>query len=597
MPSVPGRGTGRGATLLIVAQLRIALAQIDVTVGDLSQNAERVLDWTKEAAAQGAHLVAFPEMAITGYPPEDLVFRESFRQASMACVRRLATALAGAGLGEVAVLVGYLDDDGGPRNAAAVLHGGRVAATYFKHHLPNYGVFDEDRYFVPGDRFTVVRLHGVDVALTVCEDMWQDGGPFSVAGLVGVDVVVNINGSPYEWHKDDVRLPLARRRAAEARAPVAYVNMVGAQDELIYDGDSLVVAADGTLLARAPQYTETLLVFDLPAAPVRPTGPGGNGSDGEVLGMRVHRHVISADPVPAYPPVPAEVADTLSYQAEVWGAVVTGLRDYVRKNGFASVAVALSGGIDSAVVAAIGCDALGPERVYGLAMPSAYSSEHSRTDAAELARRLGCHFEVVPIAPMVDAYQASLGLTGLAEENLQSRIRGTVLMGLSNQYGHLVLATGNKTECAVGFSTLYGDTVGGFAPIKDVPKTLVWELARWRNADAERRGQVAPIPENSITKPPSAELRPGQLDTDSLPPYESLDRILADYVDRDLGWRELVDRGHEPALVARVIRMVDGAEYKRRQYPPGPKISLKAFGRDRRLPITSRWRETPPADA
>ncbi|HEY9476455.1 MAG TPA: NAD+ synthase [Mycobacteriales bacterium] len=595
-----------------MAQIRIALAQIDVTVGDLAHNADRVLGWTKEAAAQGAHLVAFPEMTITGYPPEDLVFRRSFRQASVSGLGRLAEDLATAGLGEVAVLVGYLDTDGGPRNAAAVLYGGEVVATYFKHHLPNYGVFDEARYFVPGDQFTVVRLHGVDIALTVCEDMWQDGGPFTVAGQVGVDVVVNINGSPYEWRKDDVRLPLARRRAAEADAPIAYVNMVGGQDELVYDGDSMVVGVDGTLLARAPQYVETLLVFDLTTDPDRRTDPRRDrpgGSVGErldsldsgvpdgVVEMSVARHVISTDPVPAYQPVRPVLADPLPHQAEVWGAVVTGLRDYVRKNGFRSVAVALSGGIDSAVVAAIACDALGPDSVHGLSMPSAYSSEHSRTDAAELARRLGCHFDVVPIAPMFDAYQESLGLAGLAEENLQSRIRGTVMMGLSNQHGYLVLATGNKTECAVGYTTLYGDTVGGFAPIKDVPKTLVWELARWRNADAERRGQVPPIPENTISKPPSAELRPGQLDTDSLPPYEQLDRILVDYVDQDMGWHELIAHGHDPALAARVIRMVDSAEYKRRQYPPGPKISLKAFGRDRRLPITNRWAETPPSEA
>ncbi|HEY9388335.1 MAG TPA: NAD+ synthase [Mycobacteriales bacterium] len=579
-----------------MAQLRIALAQIDVTVGDLAHNADRVLGWTKEAAAQGAHLVAFPEMTLTGYPPEDLVFRRSFRQASVSGLGRLAEDLATAGLGEVAVLVGYLDTDGGPRNAAALLFGGEVVATYFKHHLPNYGVFDEARYFVPGDRFTVVRLHGVDVALTVCEDMWQDGGPFTVAGQVGVDLVVNINGSPYEWRKDDVRLPLARRRAAEAGAPVAYVNMVGAQDELVYDGDSMVVASDGTLLARAPQYVETLLVFDLTTGAERQADRTVEEVSDRALEMTVARHVISTEPVPPYPRLPPVLAEPLPHQAEVWGAVVTGLRDYVRKNGFRSVAVALSGGIDSAVVAVIACDALGPDSVYGVSMPSAYSSEHSRTDAAELANRLGCHLDVVPIAPIFDAYQQALGLTGLAEENLQSRIRGTVMMGVSNQHGHLVLATGNKSECAVGYTTLYGDTVGAFAPIKDVPKTLVWELARWRNSDAERRGQVPPIPESTITKPPSAELRPGQLDTDSLPPYEQLDRILVDYVDQDMGWQELLAHGHDPALAARVVQMVDSAEYKRRQYPPGPKISLKAFGRDRRLPITNRWRETPPAE-
>jgi NAD+ synthase (glutamine-hydrolysing) len=575
-------------------QLRIALAQIDTTVGDLPGNAETVLRWTGQAAERGARLVAFPEMALTGYPPEDLVLRESFRAASVRAVGELAGRLADAGLGEIAVMVGYLDAEGGPRNAAALLHRGRLAARYFKHHLPNYGVFDEARYFVRGDRFVVVRLHGVDVALTVCEDMWQDGGPFTVAGHAGVSLVLNINGSPYERNKDDVRLPLARRRAAEAGAAVAYVNMVGAQDELVYDGDSFVVAADGTLLARAPQYEQTLLVADLDL-------PGDRGTvTGQVLDMTVERHDlpgVADEPVPPYRPEPVPVAEPLSDEEEVWQALVTGTRDYVEKNGFRSVVIGLSGGIDSAVTAAVATDALGPERVHGVSMPSSYSSEHSRSDAAELARRLGCSYRTVPIAPMVDAFLAALPLTGLAEENVQSRVRGTTLMGLSNQDGHLVLATGNKSELSVGYSTLYGDSVGGYAPLKDVPKTLVWRLARWRNAAAEKSGQTPPIPENSISKPPSAELRPGQLDTDSLPSYDVLDAVLADYVDRDLGWAELVAAGHDPALVERVIRLVDRAEYKRRQYPPGPKISLKAFGRDRRLPISSRWNETAPGQA
>jgi NAD+ synthase (glutamine-hydrolysing) len=577
-----------------MAQLRVALAQIDVTVGDLAANADAVLSWSKEAAARGAHLVAFPELALTGYPPEDLVFRESFRAASIATMRELALRLDRAGLGELAVLVGYVDQEAaprnvgnptGPRNAAAVLHGGRVVATYFKHHLPNYGVFDEARYFVPGDRFVVVRLHGVDIAVTICEDMWQDGGPFAVAGQAGVALVVNINGSPYERNKDDLRLPLARRRAVEAAAPIAYVNMVGGQDELVYDGDSLVVGPDGTLVARAPQWAETLLVadLDLPAPPVTRTG--------DVLGMTVERHVISADPLPAYEPVAAAVARAVSDEAEVWGALVTGLRDYVRKNGFRTVLMGMSGGIDSSLVATIAVDALGPDSVYGVSNPSAYSSQHSRDDAADLARRLGCHYQAIPIAPIVDAYLAAVPLTGLAEENLQARIRAVLWMGLSNQDGHLVLACGNKSEAAVGYSTIYGDAVGGFAPIKDVPKTLVWKLARWRNAEAARRGETPPIPENSISKAPSAELRPDQTDQDSLPPYEELDAILADYVDRDLGLAELVRRGHDPALAQRVIQLVDRAEYKRRQYPPGTKISLKAFGRDRRLPISNRWRE------
>jgi len=571
-----------------MAQLRVALAQVDTTVGDLPGNSETVVTWTKRAADRGADLVLFPEMALTGYPPEDLVFRESFRAASLRARDELAARLAAGGLADLAVVVGYLDDDGAPRNAAAVLHGGRVAATYFKHHLPNYGVFDEDRYFVPGDRFVVVRLRGVDVALTICEDLWQDGGPFAVAGQAEVELVANINGSPYELNKDDVRLPLAQGRAVEAGAAVAYVNMVGAQDELVFDGDSFVVDTDGTPLARAPQYEQMLLVVDLDL-------PGRRGTvTGPVLGMTVERHVISDDPVRPYEPIAGTRCERLTDEEEVWLALVAGTRDYVRKNGFRSVVLGLSGGIDSSVTAVVAADAIGPTAVHGVSMPSSYSSEHSRGDAEELARRLGCPLRTVPIAPMVEAFLSTLALTGLAEENLQARIRGTTLMGLSNQEGHLVLATGNKTELAVGYSTLYGDSVGGYAPIKDVPKTMVWRLARWRNQAAEKRGETPPIPPNSISKPPSAELRPGQLDTDSLPPYDVLDAVLADYVDRDLGWAELVAAGHDPALVERVIRLVDRAEYKRRQYPPGPKISLKAFGRDRRLPISSRWTETAP---
>ncbi len=583
-----------------MAEFRIALAQVDTTVGDLAGNAAVVLDRTAEAVRAGAQLVAFPEMALTGYPPEDLVFRESFRAASVQALAELAVSLDRSGSGGVCVVVGYLDRNGGPRNAAALLHGGRVVARYFKHHLPNYGVFDEARYFVRGDRFVVVRIAGVDVALTICEDMWQDGGPFAVAGRARVGLVVNINGSPYERNKDRVRLPLGRRRAAEAGAALAYVNMVGAQDELVFDGDSFVLAADGTLVAHAPQYRESLLVADLelPAAGA-PAGPAA-GPPG--LGMSIERQVL---PTPAGGPVDGDrrpslplgqpaLADRLPEHEEVWQALVTGTRDYARKNRFRSVVLGLSGGIDSAVTAAVAVDALGPDAVHGVSMPSGYSSEHSRTDAAEAARRLGCRYRVVPIAPIVDAYLGCLALTGLAEENLQSRVRGTTLMALSNQEGHLVLATGNKTELSVGYSTLYGDSVGGYAPLKDVPKTLVWELARWRNARADECGQIPPIPENSIIKPPSAELRPGQLDSDSLPPYDQLDAVLADYVDRDLGWADLVAAGHDPALVERVIRLVDAAEYKRRQYPPGPKISLKAFGRDRRLPISSRWTEMAP---
>ncbi|GAA1030174.1 NAD+ synthase [Virgisporangium ochraceum] len=577
--------------------LRIALAQVNSTVGDIAGNAATVHGWVRRAAEQQAHVVLFPEMMLTGYPVEDLTFRESFVSASRNHLERLAADLDHDGLSGIAAVVGYLDADGparlgadaaaerGPRDALALLFGGRVVARYYKHHLPNYGVFDEDRYFVAGDTLQIVRLNGVDVALTVCEDIWQPGGPFAVAGLAEVGLVVSINASPYELNKDDVRLPLVRRRGAEARAAVAYVNMVGGQDELVFDGDSMVVAADGTLVGRAAQFDEQLLVtdLDLPSASSDRTGDFGE--------MHVARLTLDASfPAPA-PPVPATLAERLGDDEEVWNALVVGLRDYVRKNGFRSAVFGLSGGIDSAVVAAIAVDALGADRVVGVSMPSGYSSEHSKDDAADLARRTGLDYRVEPIQPMVDSYLSQLKLDGLAVENLQARVRGVLLMALSNQEGHLVLTTGNKSELAVGYSTLYGDSVGGYNPIKDVWKTRVWQLARWRNAAALERGEVEPIPANSIEKPPSAELRPGQLDTDSLPDYHVLDAVLTGYVDTDQGRDDLVAAGHDPQLVDRVLRMVDVAEYKRRQSAPGTKISFKAFGRDRRLPITNRFRE------
>src|SRR4051794_10985601 len=388
-----------------MAQLRIALAQVDTTVGDLAGNAETVLRWSRAAAEAEADLVLFPELALTGYPPEDLVFRESFRSASVRARDELARGLADAGLGELAVIVGYVDSAGGPRNACAVLCQGRVAATYFKHHLPNYGVFDEARYFVSGDRFVVARIRGVDVALTICEDLWQDGGPFAVAGRAEVGLISCINGSPYERNKDDVRLPLAAGRSAEAGATIAYVNMVGAQDELVYDGDSLIVTPTGEVLVRAEQYRELLVVRDVEV-------PGERGTvTGPVLGMTVERHLVSEEPAPAQPaiPVPAPT-ERLVDEEEVWRALVTGTRDYVRKNGFRSVILGLSGGIDSAVTAVIAADALGPEAVHGVSMPSSYSSEHSRSDAVDLARRLGIDFRTVPIAPMVEAYLSSVTL-------------------------------------------------------------------------------------------------------------------------------------------------------------------------------------------
>jgi NAD+ synthase (glutamine-hydrolysing) len=590
-----------------VPQLRLALAQVDVTVGDFDGNADVVVRWTRHAAERGAHLVAFPEGTLTGYPAEDLVLRRSFVNESLSTLQRVARTLNAEGLGDIPVIVGYVDrsptaDDGveaqpgrpagEPQNSAALLHRGGIVGRYAKHHLPNYGVFDEFRYFVRGDRLPVFRVHGIDIAIIVCEDLWQDGGPIAVAREAHAGLVVTINGSPYERNKDDFRLPLCQRRAREAEATLAYVNMVGGQDELVFDGDSLVVDRYGHLLARAPLFDEGLLVvdLDLPEGTADHVGPFP-ASDGTT--MYLERTTVSTTPVPAYTPIEAGIAARVDDCAEVYAALVLGTRDYVRKNDFQTVVLGLSGGIDSALVATIAADALGPESVHAVAMPSRYSSEHSIADAAELVRRQGIHFQVVPIEPMVDAYEKEVELHGLAAENLQARVRGTTLMALSNEHGHLVLTTGNKSELATGYSTLYGDSAGGFAPIKDVTKTTVWELARWRNASAVARGETPPIPENSITKPPSAELRPGQLDIDSLPPYEKLDAILEDYVERDLGREALLAAGHDAVLVDRIIRLVDAAEYKRRQYPPGPKISLRAFGRDRRLPITNRWREHP----
>jgi NAD+ synthase (glutamine-hydrolysing) len=595
--------------------MRIALAQVNATVGDLDGNAELIVAWTRRAAERGARVVVFPEMMLTGYPVEDLALRASFVEASIATLHAVAARLEAEGLGGIAVVTGYLDrrtdlaartglPAGAPQDAAALIYGGRVVITSAKHHLPNYGVFDEFRYFVPGDTLPVFRVptpdgQSAEVAIAICEDLWQDGGPVSVCRRSGAGLLVVPNASPYERDKEDVRLDLVVRRAREARSALAYANMVGGQDELVFDGGSILVAADGTLLARGPQFEEALVVADLdvPGAPAAEV-PGDQPVDGEDGTVITIKRVALPD-VPTAPE-PADPGQAfwprLSDPAEVYAALVTGVRDYVNKNGFRSAILALSGGIDSALTATIAADAIGADHVHVVLMPSRYSSEHSVSDAEDLVKRQGVHAVTIPIASMVDAFVTELTPAGFPEaglpaENLQARVRGVVLMGLSNAGGHLVLTTGNKSELAAGYSTLYGDSVGGFAPIKDVFKTMVWELARWRNAEAARQGMTPPIPENSITKPPSAELAPGQLDTDSLPPYEVLDALLDDYVEKDMGSAELIAAGHDPALVERVIRLVDAAEYKRRQYPPGPKISQKNFGRDRRLPITNRWRE------
>ena len=558
-----------------IGQLRVGLAQVNPTVGNFEFNSELILEYAGKAASAGAHILVMPEMVLTGYPVEDLANRATFRSASKAALAALAIKLED--YGDLVSVIGYLEESSShkPQNALAVIHSGAIVATYIKHHLPNYGVFDEFRNFVPGDKSLVVRIHGVDVGIAICEDIWREAGPVAELAARTVGLVLVPNGSPFERNKDDVRASLVRRRAREIGAPLLYVNMTGGQDDLVFDGDSIAVSDSGELIARAPQFDDGLMVVDLDAKVATSTPDV----------------VISEERIGGYLKINHGVAPRPGIESEIWQALIIGLRDYVKKNGFPSVLLGLSGGIDSAVTASIAADAIGASKVFGLAMPSQYSSEHSLSDAADTAKRIGLNFRVVEIQPMVNSFLNSLGLTGLAEENLQARVRGTTLMGLSNQEGHLVLATGNKSELAVGYSTLYGDAVGGYAPIKDLLKSEVWAIARWRNQVAVARGEVPPIPENSISKEPSAELRPDQKDTDSLPPYDLLDQLLTIYIENDGGLQGLLDAGFDPALATRVIQMVDRAEYKRRQYPPGPKISRRAFGKDRRLPITSGWRE------
>ena len=559
-------------------QIRIALAQINPTVGDLAANADLVSKYAADAASAGAVVVVYPEMILTGYPVEDLATRASFRTASINAINNLAQRINDEGRGDLTLLVGYLGESekGEPQNCVAVIHKGAIVATYIKHHLPNYGVFDEFRNFKPGNHSLVIRVVGVDIGIAICEDIWQEGGPVAELAKRNIGLFLVPNGSPFEANKDDVRLALVQRRAQQINAPLAYVNMAGGQDDLVFDGDTIVVDSDGSVIARAPQFEEGLMMIDLDVKLA--------SSDPDLI--------ISEPPILKYKKLIPGVAPRLDDLAEIWQALVVGLRDYVIKNKFPSVVLGLSGGIDSAVVAAIAADAIGADRVHGIALPSKYSSDHSLSDAKQLAINTGVKYRIIEIEPMVQSFIANLGLSGLAEENVQARVRGTTLMGLSNQEGHLVLATGNKSELAVGYSTLYGDAVGGYAPIKDLYKTQVWDLANWRNEVAKRNGQTPPIPVNSITKEPSAELRPGQKDSDSLPDYKVLDQLLHIYIDQDGGRPGAIAAGFDAALVDRVVQLVDRAEYKRRQYPPGTKISGKAFGKDRRLPITSHWKES-----
>jgi len=565
-------------------RLRLAAAQLNATVGDLEGNAARLLDVYDRAEREGCDLVAFPELALTGYPPEDLLLRPAFVAQAVEVLEKVATRT-----GRCAAIIGYPEPDRDLYNSAAVCAQGKVLGSYRKHLLPNYSVFDEERYFEPWkDDGPLFRIGGVRVAISICEDAWSPSGPVLTQAAGGAELVVNINASPYYAGRLRERETMLATRAADASVPVLYVNMVGGQDELVFDGASMLFDEGGHLVARAKQFSEDLLVVDLDVRPAfrrRALDPRGR-----VRGPALREVAVSDPQVGALPAAP-RVEPLLEPVHEVYEALVLGTRDYVHKNGFADVVIGLSGGVDSALVAAIAADALGPGHVVGALMPSRFSSDHSISDAAALAELLGIRTITVPIEPAHEAYLGMLeepfaGLEpGLAEENLQARIRGTILMTLSNKLGWLVLTTGNKSEMAVGYATLYGDMAGGFAVIKDVPKMLVYALCRDRN---ERAGRIV-IPESVINKPPSAELRPDQVDTDSLPPYDVLDPIIEGYVEDDKSVADLEAEGHDPETVRRVATMIDRNEYKRRQAAPGVRVSPKAFGKDRRLPITNGW--------
>ncbi|MBA2629780.1 MAG: NAD+ synthase [Thermoleophilaceae bacterium] len=585
--------------------LRVALAQIDPTVGDVPGNARKISEYTAVARERGAGLVVFPELAITGYPPEDLLLKTSFLDAAAAAVDELASQTRG-----IVAVVGFPEQAGDVYNAAAVLADGRVVAVYRKMYLPNYGVFDEQRYFQSGSEAVIFELNGIPVGLSICEDIWEPGPPAMAEALAGAQVLVNLSASPYRIGYGERRERMIVQRAVDYLASVVFVNTVGGQDELVFDGHSVAVDQAGRVLARCPQFQESLTLCtidpaEVVAARLRDTRHRTNvrrqeravrRSEAEPAVVRTGSVSVESHPER----VGGELAGLLGPEEEVYAALRTGLRDYVDKNGFERVVLALSGGIDSALTALIAVDAVGADRVACVSMPSPYSSEGTRADARAIAANLGTEFHELGIQDAMDVYERLLaepfagGESGVSEENLQARIRGNVVMALSNRFGWLVLTTGNKSELSVGYATLYGDMAGGFSVLKDVFKGWVYRLVRWRN---EQEGREL-VPASVLDRPPSAELRADQLDEDSLPPYDVLDAILAGYVEEDLDAAGLVARGLPAEDVERVIAMVDRAEYKRRQAPPGIKISTKAFGRDRRLPITNRHQSTahPPTE-
>ena len=583
-----------------IIPLRVALAQINGTVGDLEGNTQKIQAAMLQAHAAGAHIVCFPELALTGYPPEDLLLKPGFVAANLRQLEHLVAF--SRDLPGLTAVIGFVDRDSDIYNAAAIVHAGRLIGTYHKHYLPNYGVFDENRYFQAGREAPIFLINGVHVGVNICEDIWYPTGPLTLQVHAGAEVILNINGSPYYTGKGIFREEMIATRAADNGVIVAYLNMVGGQDELVFDGGSMVFNEQGALIARAKQFAEDLLIVDLDTASVfrsRLHDPRRRQERLHINPADVPLIPITPDPVPPSTSegntvlgAPQRIEPKMERLQEIYAALVLGTGDYVRKTGFKQALIGLSGGIDSSLTAAIAVDALGPENVMGISMPSGYSSEGSKTDAQELAENLDIQFLTIPIE---ETFRTSLkmlrpalgeGELGLAAENLQARIRGNILMTISNKLGPIVLTTGNKSEMATGYSTLYGDMAGGFAVLKDVLKTLVYELAAYRNT----LGDMPVIPQAVIDKAPSAELRPNQKDADSLPPYEELDPILQAYVEEDRTFEEMLAMGFERKTVERVMHLVDISEYKRRQAPPGVKITSRAFGRDRRLPITNRYK-------
>ncbi|MFH1650500.1 MAG: NAD+ synthase [Chloroflexota bacterium] len=575
--------------------LRLGMAQINPTVGDFAGNRDRILRVLSEARSSGVELLTFPELAVCGYPPEDLLFKPHFIRKNWETLQDIIPETSG-----LTVVLGFAHDAGDIYNAAAIIHDGRLVDVYHKIFLPNYGVFDENRYFRAGNECPVYLLGDTGIGVNICEDIWYEAGPATVQANAGAAVILNISASPYYHGRRRERERMLASRAADNVAIVAYNNLVGGQDELIFDGDSLVFDEEGRQIAGGKQFTEELVIVDLDVEAVfRRRLHDSRRRKGapplEEYGWQEKKVVIAENlpELPRTPLPPQRPPRRKGFPAEVYEALVLGTRDYVRKNGFAKVLIGLSGGIDSALVAVIAVDALGKQNVTGVAMPSRYSSEGSLTDAAKLAQNLGIRLLTIPIEPVMQAYLKALEESlrgtepGVAEENIQARIRGNYLMALSNKFGWLVLTTGNKSEMATGYSTLYGDMAGGFAVIKDVPKTMVYDLVKYRNS----RGGKGVIPAAIVSKAPSAELRPDQKDTDTLPPYEQLDAMLTSYVEEDESIEQLVARGFAPEIVRQMARLVDTSEYKRRQAPPGIKITPRAFGRDRRLPITNRFRE------